>query len=328
MAGQPSLASLRGGVNPILSAELAGLINDPARFMSPRVIPARNGVEKGALESGTIITSSGLFGDGSTVLKRAVGASNNSNPGETLGTVTYTSEEYNLSDEIDGRKIDGALIDYLAFTVEDIASRLSIQREVDTDTLLTTAANWSTNSFSAGTAWTDPAADGIANIDVMASSIGKFGRDANTLYFSKAAFDALRRNVGYRQYLPTTDNRNSVSASQMAEFLASEFGIPVERVFVQKTSRNTANAGQNKSINYLNPSSRYCWMGYVDLDASVIAGQRGMTMRPSAAVRVMTKAPEFRNEEISRPFVGQFVLGYWREALALVNEQLGGLITA
>jgi hypothetical protein len=328
MAGQPSLAALRGGVSPILSAQLAGLVNDPNRHIAQRVIPARNGVEKGALESGTIITSSGLFGDGSTALKRAVGASNNRNPGEALGTVTYTSEEYNLSDEIDGRKIDGALIDYLGLTVEDIAARLLIQREVDTDALLTTAANWPTNSLSALPAWTDDAADGIANIDVMVSSIGKFGRDANTLYFSKAGFDALRRNVGYRNYLPTTDNRNSVSASAMVGFLASEFDIPVKRIFVQKTARNTANAGQTKSVNYLNPTSRFCWVGYIDIDGDVIAGKEGLTLRPSAAARVMTKAPEFRNEAITRPFVGQFVLSYWREALTQVNEQLGGLITA
>jgi hypothetical protein len=53
-----------------------------------------------------------------------------------------------------------------------------------------------------------------------------------------------------------------------------------------------------------------------------------LTVRPSAVCRVMTKDPEFRQEEQSKPFPGMFVLGYWREALFQVNEQLGGLITA
>lgn len=328
MAGIPSLSSLRGGVNPVLSRELAGLINDPARFLSPRIVPARDGVAAGARESGTIITSSGLFGDGSTPLKRAVGASNNKNPGESLSAVTYTSEEYNLSDDIDERKIDGALIDYLQFTVEDIASRLSIQREVDLNDLLCTAANWTTNSFSAGTAWTDPSADPFNDMDTLLSSIGKYGRDANTIYLSKAALDAVRRNAGVKQYFPTDSNRNAISKPKVLEFIASEFGIAPERVFVQETSRNSANAGQAKSVDYLNGSTRYFWAGHVDLNDGVVAGDRGLTVRPSAVCRVMTKDPEFRQEEQSKPFPGMFVLGYWREALFQVNEQLGGLITA
>lgn len=327
MAGIPSLASLRGGVNPVLSAELAGLINDPARFISPAVIPARDGVAVGARESGTVITSTGLFGDSSTPLKRAVGASNNLSPGESLGTVTYTSEEYNLADEIDGRKIDGALIDYLGFVVEDIASRLSIQREVDLNTLLTTAANWTSNSFTAGTAWNDPSADPFSDMATIASNVGKFGRKVNTIYMSHAALEAARNNPGVKQYFPTDSNRNFVSAGRLKAAIAEEFEVPVERVFVQDTARNSAKAGQTKSIDYLNGSSRFFWAGYVDLGDGVAAGERGLVVRPSSVCRVMTRAPEFRNEEISRPFVGQFVLGYWREALFALNEQLGGLIT-
>lgn len=328
MAGNPSLSSLRGGVDPVLSAEVAGLINDPSRFISPAIVPPRDGVAAGARESGTIITSTGLFGDASTPLKRAVGASNNMTPGETLGSLTYSSEEYNLADEIDERKIDGALIDYLGFAVADLTSRLLIQREIDLNSLLTTAANWSTNSFSAGTAWTDPSADPFNDMTTLQSSIKTYGMPVNTVYMSQACLDALRKNPGVKQYFPRDENRNFISPERMRRAVADEMGIPVERVFVQETARNSANAGQTKSIGYLNGSSRFFWAGYIDLNDGVLAGQNGLTVRPTSVCRVLTKAPEVRRESIVRPFVGEFLLNYWREALFEVNDELGGLITA
>lgn len=327
MAANPSLSSLRGGVNPVLSAELAGLVNAADRHIAAQVVPPRDGVAVDALESGTVITSTGLFGDGSTPLKRAVGASNNLNPGESLGTVTYQSEEFNLADHIDQRKVNGALIDYLGFTVTDLFSRLSIQREVDLNALLTSAAQWTTNSFTAGTAWNNSSADPFNDIDTMMSSIGKYGVDPNTVYFSKAAFDQLRRNPGVKQYFQMDSQRNLISAPRMIEAIASELGVPAERIFVQKTSRNSANAGQAKSIDYLNGSSRFCWIGYIDTGRDVLAGERGLTMRPTAAARVITSAPEVLTDELLTPYQGPYVLAKWQEALFEVNDELGGLIT-
>lgn len=327
MAGNPSLASLRGGINPILSAELAGLVNDRERFLSSRVVPIRNGVAVGARESGTIITSGGLFGDASTPIHRAIGASNNLSPGDSLGTVEYSSKEYNLASRIDERKINGALIDALGFEVTSLFNRLAIGREKELNTLLTTTANWSTNSFTASTGWTDVAADPIADIDTMVSRVGKYGMDSLTFYFSKAGLDALRRNKGVRQYFPSDSNRNSVSTPNMLAFLASEFGVDPSRVFVQRTAENTANANQPQSIDYINGSSRFCWVGYIDTGDSVLAGEQGLTMRPTACARVLTSAPEVRTEQQIDPSPSTYVLNRWVEALFEVNDQLGGLIT-
>ena len=326
MAGLPSIASLRGGVNPVLSDQLAGLVNDPANFIAAAVVPPRDGVAVNALDSGTIITSAGLFGDGSTPLKRARGASNNKTPGNALSSVTYTSVEYNISDELDEADVDAALIDLLDFATEDLFTRLAIQREKDLHDLLVTAANWTTHSFAA-TAWTDAGADPFKDISEMVSRVGRFGRKPNTVYMSHAAFKAARENDAVRTFMDVTGNRNFIEADVMKAAIAASSGVPVERVYVQDTSANSANAGQDLSVDYLSGSSRFAWLGYIDTNARVVRGRQGLTMRPSAVVRVLTKAPEVRNEEISRPFVGQFILARWREALTKVNEQLGGLIT-
>lgn len=326
MAANPSLSSLRGGVDPVLSAELAGLVNDAERYLSAQVVPPRDGVAAGARESGTVITSSGLFGDASTPYKRAIGASNNHTPGEDVGNIKYQSDEFNMADHVDGRKINGALIDFLGFTVTDLFARLSIGREKDLNTLLTTAGNWA-DSFTAGTAWNNASADPFNDIDTMMTAKGKFGVDPNTIYFSKAGFDALRRNPGVKQYFSVDSQRNLISKPRMIEAIAAELGVPEARVFVQETSHNTANAGQPKSIEYLNGANRFCWIGYIDTGAGVIAGEQGLTMRPTAAARVVTEAPAVLTDELLKPYKGPYVLAKWQEALFSVNTELGGLIT-
>jgi hypothetical protein len=312
-------------VDDILSDVAAVAMNPPKNFVGTRILPPTPfGV---AAKTGVVIRAAiaAAFGDGSTSLRRAPGASFATAPGATLDNVTYIAEQYGFQTSIPDETQRDAQLNLWKFKLGIAASLMAIERERTLLDFLSTAATW-TESFTAGTAWTAAGSDPMSDLATAQSAIDKYGPSPNTIVLGYAAFDALRRNSVYLSFGKSTDDRQIASTNEVLANIAAKFDIPADRVFLAKASKNTANAGAEAVLERI--MGGRAWLGYIELGegTSVTIDGQSVNTVATAALRLPVQPMEveqFRDANL-RSEVANLT---FEEAIVAVNPQLGCLVS-
>lgn len=321
----PTAAQYRP-VNPILSDIAAVLLNEQRAYVGMNLLPTApvGNVQK----TGTIIRADvgAMFGDGSTSLSRSPGSDFPTGIGGGLSNITYVADQYAYAVDIADEEARDAQIDLWKFKLGEGANRLAIKRELNLLGVIGTSGNW-TGSFSAGTAWTASGSDPMADFATGQTAVDLYGRLPNTVCLTYSAFDAFRRNAAVLSFMPTTMDRNLATESYVQQLIGDSLGIPANRVFIARASRNTANQGASATIARL--ATGWAWVGYVELgDGTSVAVNGGQAVQTQATALMRLPVQDVEVEEYRDAARRRQVANMtFEESIKPVNAQLGCLIS-
>lgn len=338
------LAANSRPVNELISRGLAGLANGDGKYIAQTLLPANiNGMggtfaqQAARAATGTIqrLANFSMFGDAAAgaAIDRARLATFHRSKGFGLDPLEFTVRSFSgeaqtamedLTDvqlgttgEFDAKKV--------ALAVE--METLLLHLELYVANLMQTAANWS-NTFAVVNKWGAASDDPMADINKLIDYVEAYGPDCTDLVIPRLALLKLRTSPGFREYLPTTLDRTSLTNDRIKDIIISNTNS-IKRVHFGRARYNTS---KNPEVPvFANCWADTLWAGTIaqgEKDGVAVGGdQNKIKLSPTAAQRVVVE--DFRvseyPEENTNSIVSQIISRQWA---GKVNMELGATATA
>ncbi len=247
-------------VDPVLTAWMSTRGNEDSDFIADLVFPP---TYKEGDVSGTYFTqTTDVRSAGNIELNRGVGAPY-PRVGFGLGTATFNTIEYGVEVAID-RKLRGqsqAPIDLQQLAAIRAQREVEIQRELRVVAAMFGTGDWTNEStLGAGAQWDDAGGDPLADIWTAKRSVKlNSGKNANTMVLGWDAFRVLVQNGDVTGLMPSATRQSQITFTELQMRLAEAFEI--DRVFVGRSVRNTANQGQTEAYGFIWTDNM--WIGHI-----------------------------------------------------------------